>query len=126
MTSLGIILVLGLLTSNILTAYYLYKFSVIILNIESSIEESLDQLELSYQEVSKILEIDVFFDSVEIRKVINEIKNSKESIHKVAIDLSNNFRMLSESEKDQESSQKKEKSIFRKRSSWSNCRFSKN
>jgi len=104
MTSLGIILVLVLLISNILTGYYLYRFSVTILNIETSIEESLDQLEASYQEVSKILEIDVFFDSVEVRKVINEIKNSKESIHKVAIDLSNNFRMASESEKDQESS----------------------
>ena len=104
MTSLGIILVLVLLISNILTGYYLYRFSVTILNIESSIEESLDQLEASYQEVSKILEIDVFFDSVEVRKVINEIKKSKESIHKVAIDLSNNFRMASESEKDQESS----------------------
>lgn len=104
MTSIGIVLVSILLLTNIITGYFLYRFSITILNIESSIESSLDQLEESYQQVSKILEIEVFFDSVEVRNVINEIKNAKQAIHGAAIDLSKNFRMISEGEKNQENS----------------------
>ena len=96
MISFLISLVVFLVVTNAISIFYLYRFSITILNIESEIENSLDQLEESYQSISKVLEIDVFFDSVEVRKVINEIKNSKIAVHSAANNLSKNFRMINE------------------------------
>jgi|688.fasta_scaffold329672_2 hypothetical protein len=60
------------------------KLGLIILRIEDSIEECLDNLDERYQSVSKILEKPVFFDSIEVRQTIQEIRLSQESILKVA------------------------------------------
>ena len=48
------------------------------------IENALDILDEKYTSMSKILEKPVFFDSVEIRQVIRDIKDSRESVLYVA------------------------------------------
>jgi hypothetical protein len=65
-------------------AYKLYQFSLIILRIEDSIEDCLDILNERYSNVSKILQKEVFFDSIEVRQVIADIKASQEAILTVA------------------------------------------
>jgi hypothetical protein len=65
-------------------AYKLYQFSLIILRIEDSIEDCLDILNERYSSVSKILQKEVFFDSIEVRQVIADIKASQEAILTVA------------------------------------------
>ena len=60
------------------------KLGLIILRIEDAIEECLDNLDERYQSVSKILEKPVFFDSIEVRQTIQEIRLSQELILKVA------------------------------------------
>jgi len=64
--------------------YKLYQYSLIIINTETAIEECLDILNERYENVSAILEKEVFFDSVEVRAVINEIKIRQEAIYQVA------------------------------------------
>jgi len=64
--------------------YKLYQYSLIIINTETAIEECLDILNERYENVSAILEKEVFFDSVEVRAVINEIKVSQDAIYQVA------------------------------------------
>jgi len=64
--------------------YYNYKFGVILLNLEDGIENALDVLDEKYLSISKILNRPVFFDSVEIRQVIRDIKASRESVLYVA------------------------------------------
>jgi|ETNvirenome_6_85_1030632.scaffolds.fasta_scaffold00288_16 hypothetical protein len=61
-----------------------YKLGVTILNVEDAIESSLDVLDKRYNSMSKILEIPVFFDSVEVRQVISDIEGSKETILDIA------------------------------------------
>jgi hypothetical protein len=78
--SIIILLSLGLAVST----YYLAKFSLIILRIQEAIEESLDVIDERYQSISKILEIPLFYDSPQIRQVVNDIKITRDTLLKVA------------------------------------------
>ena len=54
------------------------------MKFEDSITESLDKLDEKYNSISKILEIPLFFDSPQIRKVISDIRDSRDVILEVA------------------------------------------
>lgn len=82
-----------------ISVYFNIKLGIIIVNIQDSIEECLDSLDEKYFVFSKILEKPVFFDSVEIRQVIQEIKSSQELILKIANKLSNSWETV-KNEKD--------------------------
>ena len=60
--------------------YKVYTFSLIILNVESAIEESLDLLDERYSRINEIAQTPIFFDSVEIRQVVAEIKASHDAL----------------------------------------------
>ena len=66
------------------TGYYLVKFGKIILEVQDAINESLEELDESFSKVSKVLEKPIFFDSVEIRQCLQEIKNVRDVIIKIA------------------------------------------
>ena len=80
--------------------YKLYRFSLLILNFEASLEESLDILNERYERINEIANIPVFFDSVEIRQVIAEIKASHEAVLLVANKLTSDSGIKSESQKE--------------------------
>tara|TARA_R110001583_G_scaffold13229_8_gene57329 strand:- start:24 stop:335 length:312 start_codon:yes stop_codon:yes gene_type:complete len=67
-----------------LSIFFNIKFISAILEVQDSVEESLDILDQTYASVTKILGRPVFFDSVEVRQVISEINKSRESILYVA------------------------------------------
>jgi len=83
----------------------LYSFSIILLDVEDALEESLDILDERYKNINKILKKPVFFDSVEIRQVIEEIRLSHEAILTIANKLTKNIGKESEQriEKNEES-----------------------
>ena len=89
--------VLLLLALLAFAAYKLFKFSMIIIEFEDNIETCLDLLDTRYKSMSEILEIPVFFDSVEVRRVINDITASRESLVIVANKLTKNTRSEIES-----------------------------
>lgn len=64
--------------------YFLWKFSNVILRIEDEIENALDVLDERYRSISKVLEIPIFFDSPEIKRVVEDVKGSREAILRVA------------------------------------------
>ncbi len=64
------------------------KLGITILKMEDSIEECLDLLDKRYESISKILEIPIFFDSVEVRQVVSDIDSARGEILKVANVLS--------------------------------------
>tara|TARA_R110001599_G_scaffold133180_1_gene310639 strand:+ start:700 stop:1044 length:345 start_codon:yes stop_codon:yes gene_type:complete len=88
-----IVLLLFLL---IYVAKKLYTFSIIILNIEESIEESLDLLNHHYGKMNEVVQKPVFFDSIEIRQVVNDIKQCHFAILKIANKLTSDTGMRSE------------------------------
>lgn len=65
-------------------AFFTIKFARIILNAQDSIEESLDVLDKRYASISKVLQIPLFYDSPEIKRVHEDIKASRDSILYVA------------------------------------------
>ena len=77
---LSVVLVLLLVVS----LYYLWKFANIVLETQDSVESCLDILDNRYRAMSEILEIPIFFDSVEVRRCVDEIKKSRDAILVVA------------------------------------------
>jgi len=89
-----LLLIIGLLS------YKLYQYSLIILNLEDSIEDCLDQINERYQSIGKILQQEIFFYSVEVRQVIADIKQSHTSILEIANKLTNISKVKSEAKKE--------------------------
>ena len=69
--------------------YYLWKFSNIVLRVEDQLEIALDMLDERYQSISKILQIPLFYDSPEIKKVVDDVKGSRDVILNVARSIAN-------------------------------------
>ena len=68
----------------VICCYYLWKFSKIILRMEDEIENAIDVLDERYASISKVLEIPLFFDSPEIKKVVEDVKGSRDAILRIA------------------------------------------
>ena len=71
---------------------------MIILDIETAIEECLDLLDQKYKNMSEVVQKPIFFDSVEVRQVISDIKDCHNSVLVVANKLTRQSGMISETE----------------------------
>ena len=80
-----------LLLTTIFFAFFSFKFAIIILRVQEAIEECLDAIDTKYRRLSEIIKIPVFFDSPEIKNIINEIAHTKDIILYVASRLSNSI-----------------------------------
>ncbi len=90
MTTLEIILTTGLiLTIGALSVsvYFNIKHGILILKFIESLEDTLDVLDEKYTKISEVLEIPIFYDSPQIRGVLEDIKDSRDSILVVANQL---------------------------------------
>jgi len=67
--------------------YYNYKFGVLLLNVQDTLEDSLDVLDERYDSISRVLEIPIFYDSKEVRQVISDIEASRNAILNIARQL---------------------------------------
>jgi hypothetical protein len=94
---------------NFFLAYRLYKFSIIIIDIEDALENCLDRLKTRIDIFSKILEKPIFFDSIEIRQVVNEIKDTKIDLLNIGNILTANMEIESGPELEEKDSQEKNK-----------------
>ena len=74
--------------------YKCYQFSIMILEFEESIEDCLDVLNDKYQSLSKLLSKEIFFDSIEVRQAISDIKQSHDAVLSVAYSLTKNTKMV--------------------------------
>ena len=72
----------------ILSTYYCLKFAIIIIEISEAIEESLDEIDENYSNISKILEIPIFYDSYEVKSAVNSLEDARNSLLNVANKLS--------------------------------------
>ena len=79
-----IALIIVLSICLIVSLYYVVKFSLIILKIEDAIEESLDIIDERYRSISSVLEIPIFYDSPQIRQVVNDIKVTRDTLLLIA------------------------------------------
>jgi hypothetical protein len=68
----------------LVSSYYAVKFGLLLLSLEDDIEASLDDIDESYKALTEILKKPVFFDSIEVRKCIEEIRNCRRVVIKIA------------------------------------------
>ena len=80
--------------------YKVYKFSLFILDLETSIEESLDILDHHYKKMNEVLQKPIFFDSVEVRQVVDDIRGCHKAVLVVANKLTSENRVESEVKKE--------------------------
>jgi len=91
-SSTFLLIIIACLTFFLATSlFYLFKFSKLVLDIQDSLEESLDILDERYKKMHEISQTPVFFDSMEVRGCIEEIKKSRDSILLIANKLTNDF-----------------------------------
>ena len=90
MSWLAISTIIILLLLFLVAFYYALKFAMILIKLEDTLEASLDKLDERHDSISKILEIPLFYDSQEVRQVIDDIDQCRESILEVARSLSKN------------------------------------
>jgi len=89
-----------LLSALIVSLYYNYKHGIMLLNIEDTLEECLDTIDSRYESMSEILSRPLFFDSPEVRKVVEDIRATRNSLHQIAYVLNTNFKEELESNND--------------------------
>lgn len=87
-----------LLTYAVLVSYYCLKFAMVILRVQESIEESVDLIEEKYESMSEILSRPLFYDSPEVRRVVEDISEVRDSLNQVAFDLTNKLEKDTELE----------------------------
>lgn len=73
-----------LLCLSLFLAWKLYQFSIVIIDVEDAVEESLDILNERYGKMNEILDKPVFFDSIEVRQVIADIRECHRAILVIA------------------------------------------
>ena len=64
----------------ILAIYYCIKFALIIIKIQENLEDSIDIIEEKYERINEILEIPVFYDSPEVKKVVEDLNQVRLSL----------------------------------------------
>lgn len=79
-------------------AYFCIKFALIIIKTQEDLEYALDEIDKKYTRITEILDIPVFFDSPEIRRLLLEIKDIK----RVVLDVSARLSRINNKEIQQE------------------------
>lgn len=67
--------------------YQAYKLGKIVINVQDAIESSLDVLDERYKSMNEILQKPVFFDSLEVRQVIEDIGITRDAVLFIANQL---------------------------------------
>lgn len=98
MSSLEIILAF----TTVFFGYFCFKFALVVLRVQEAIEDSLDSIDQKYQRLGEILKIPVFFDSPEIKRIVEEIYEVRLSILYVAERLSNSIEKKEKIEEESE------------------------
>ena len=88
MTNFLIILSCVLFIVLCISVYFNIKHALVIIKFTEKIENSLDVMDQKYVSISEILDKPVFFDSIEVRQVIKDISDARDSLLFVANSIS--------------------------------------
>jgi hypothetical protein len=73
----------------LVSLYFNIKHGILIIKMSESIEKTLDILDEKYNSISGVLEIPVFYDSPQIKNVVEDIKSCRDSLLESASILAN-------------------------------------
>ncbi len=73
---------------SIIATYFCIKFAITVLKIQDALQDSMDTIDERYRNMSDILTRPLFFDSPEVRQVLQDIEETKECLHEIAYSMS--------------------------------------
>ena len=82
-------IIISLAILLVISMYYAIKFALIIIKMQDAIENSLDEIDKNYNSISRVLEIPIFYDSPEVKRVLIDLQNARNSLLYVANTLTN-------------------------------------
>lgn len=86
-----IFFIIFLLIYSLLATFFCIRFALVILKIQDAVENCLDKIDDRYASISSILERPLFFDSPEIRRVLEDVDGTRDSLLEIANQLSSDF-----------------------------------
>ena len=79
-------IVIGIMAVIIFTlSYFVVKFAFIIFDLEDRVGDALVVLEEKEKSIEKILEMDLFYDNPQIRRVVSDIKAAHAAVHNIIV-----------------------------------------
>lgn len=84
----------------VISLFFNWKFSATLLDVEDALEECLDTINEKYAKMTEILSRPLFYDSPEVRRVVADIRETRNSLHRIALSLSKNFKAEEDLQKD--------------------------
>lgn len=85
-------IIIALIFLLLVTATYCIKFALTLIKIQDALENSLDRLDVKYNNLSRILEIPIFYDSQEVRNAVNEIDDARNIILHIASEITSSIQ----------------------------------
>tara|TARA_B000000557_G_C20758857_1_gene436435 strand:- start:412 stop:735 length:324 start_codon:yes stop_codon:yes gene_type:complete len=80
----------------LVSIYYCIKFAMIIIRMQEVIEDSLDIIDEKYNNLSKILEIPIFYNNTEVKNAIKEVQETRDVLLYIANQLVEDKKTLDE------------------------------
>lgn len=80
-------IIAGLGIALVISLYFNFKFGMIVLRLQDSIENSLELLDDCYGSITQTLQTPLFFDNAEVRKVLADIDSARNAVLNVANQL---------------------------------------
>lgn len=77
-------IILILICTTTFLAFHCYKFARTIIRVQDSVEDCLSVMDERIESIDKVLEIPLFFDSPEIRRVHDDLRLSRDAMIRVA------------------------------------------
>lgn len=72
------------------------KFGKTILSYQDTLQEALDVIDEKYENIDSICKRPLFYDSHEVREVLEDLKITRDSLHQVAYALTEDFSIEEE------------------------------
>ena len=95
-----LLLVFSIIYSCVVT-FFCIRFGILILKLQDAVEDSLTKINDNYESISAILERPLFYDSPEVRQVLQDVTDVRNSIFFIANTLSENFESDEQAEIDE-------------------------
>ena len=87
--NMQVYIIVSLAIALVISIYYVIKFALIIIKMQDAIENSLDEIDNKYNSISRVLEIPIFYDSPEVKRVLSDLQEVRNSLLYVANTLTN-------------------------------------
>ena len=80
-----------------LSLFYCLRFGIIILRVQDTLQKAVDTIDEKHESITEILARPLFFDSPEVRQVLKDIGDVRNSLNDMAKDLTKDFKEKEES-----------------------------